>query len=162
MTAIEYQLAQLNIARLAAPLDSAQLADFVAGLDPINALADGAPGFVWRFQDESGDATSFRFDDDPDIIVNMSVWVDYAALRSFVYDTDHRRFLARRREFFNRLAEAYAVLWWVPAGHQPTLAEARERLYHLRRHGATPYAFPFKDGADYPPLGASALLAAQA
>lgn len=91
------------------------MADFVAGLDPINALADDAPGFIWRFQDVTGSATSFRFEDDPDIIVNMSVWVDHASLHSFVYDTDHRAFLARRREYFSRLAEAYAVLWWVPA-----------------------------------------------
>ena len=141
-----YELAEVNIARLLAPLDSAQLADFVAGLEPINALGDAAPGFVWRLQDEgSGDATSFRPFDDDWIIVNLTVWTSAETLRAFVYSDEHRAYLRRRREWFERLDEAVTVLWWVPAGHRPTAAEARTRLEHLRKHGTTEYAFRLSD-----------------
>jgi hypothetical protein len=146
MTATTHQLAQLNIGRMAAPLDSVQLADFVAGLDPVNALADAAPGFVWRLKDEEGgNATSFAISEDPMVIVNMSVWIDHRSLWNFVYDDAHREFLRRRREFFARMTEAFTVLWWVPAGHRPTLDEARERLEHLRAHGPSDYAFRLND-----------------
>jgi hypothetical protein len=146
MPSTGFHLAQLNIGRLAAPLDSAQLADFIAGLEPVNAAAESAPGFVWRLKDDEADnATSFSIYDDPMIIVNMSVWADHQSLWDFVYDDDHRAFLRRRREFFARMTEAYTVLWWVPAGHHPTVAEARERLDHLRGNGPTEYAFGLKD-----------------
>ena len=146
MASSGYQLAQLNIGRLAAPLDSAQLADFVTGLEPVNAQADAAPGFVWRLKDDGADnATSYAIYDDPMVIVNLSVWADHQSLWDFVYDDTHRSFLRRRREFFERMTEAYTVLWWVEAGHEPTVAEARERLEHLRAHGATEYAFGLKD-----------------
>ena len=141
-----FHLAQLNIGRLVAPLDSPQLADFVSGLEPVNALAEGAPGFVWRLKDESSDnATSFAIYDEPLMIVNLSVWADHQSLWDFVYDDAHRSFLRRRREFFQRMAEVYTVLWWIPAGDVPTVAESRERLEHLRAHGATEYAFGLKD-----------------
>lgn len=160
MTEFEYHLAELNIARLAAPLDSAQLADFVAGLDPVNALADASPGFVWRLEDEDGgNATSFVLYDEPMLLVNMSVWTDRRALLDFVYDDTHLSFLRRRREFFERMQEAYTVLWWVPAGHRPTLAEACERLDHLRAHGPSGFAFRLRD-EDFAAPGADALTSA--
>ena len=141
-----FRLAQLNIGCLTGPLDSAELADFARGLEPVNAVAEAAPGFVWRLKDEASDnATSFTIYDDPSIIVNLSVWADHQSLWDFVYDDAHRSFLRRRREFFQRMAEVYTVLWWVPAGHQPSVAEARERLEHLRANGATEYAFGLKD-----------------
>ena len=140
----EWHLAQLNIARLRAPLDSPELADFVAALDPINALADAAPGFVWRLQTEDGDATSIRAFDDHMLIVNMSVWESLDALSDFVYRSDHRAVMAGRRQWFDRMAEAYTVLWWVPAGHEPTVEEAKARLETLRRGGPSAEAFTFK------------------
>jgi hypothetical protein len=156
MTAVTHHLAQLNIGRLAAPLDSAQLADFVAGLDPVNAQADAAPGFVWRLKDEDGgNATSFSISDDPMIIVNLSVWTDHRSLWNFVYSDAHRELLRRRREFFARMVEAYTVLWWVPAGHRPTVDEARERLDHLRRRGPGDHAFRLQDADVAPPAGAA-------
>ncbi|MET7660156.1 DUF3291 domain-containing protein [Streptomyces sp. NPDC058293] len=136
-----HELAQVNIGRLTAPLDSEQLRDFAEGLDPVNAVADASDGFVWRLKDESGDATSFRIFDDAWLLVNMSVWRDTNALTAFMYQGLHRELLARRREFFERLDEAVTALWWVPAGHRPTLEEAEERLVHLRAHGPTPHAF---------------------
>lgn len=137
-----YHLAQLNIATLLAPLDSPQLADFVANLQRINSLGEAAPGFVWRLQDDAGDATSLRpFGDE--VIVNMSLWHSIEALGDFVYRSEHVEFFRRRREWFGRMAEAATVLWWVPAGHLPTLQEAAERLALLRRDGPSAAAFSY-------------------
>jgi hypothetical protein len=149
-----YHLAQLNIGRLLAPLESSKLAPFVEALEPINALADGAPGFVWRLQTEDGDATAIRAFDDDMLMVNMSVWESVEALGDFVYRSDHLSVMRRRREFFERMAEAFMVLWWVPAGHRPSVAEAKERLEMLRRDGPTPAAFTFR--SPFPAPGADA------
>ena len=140
-----YHVAQLNIGRLLAPLDTLQLAPFVEALEPINALADGTEGFVWRLQTEDGNATAIRAFDDDMLIVNMSVWESVEALGDFVYRSDHVAVMRRRREFFERMAEAFMVLWWVPAGHRPTVAEAKDRLARLRRDGPTPEAFTFRE-----------------
>lgn len=139
-----FDLAQLNIALLRAPLDSEPLADFVAALDPINALADASPGFVWRLVGDGGDSTSVRAFGDERIIVNMSTWASHDALRAFTFSTAHADVMRNRRKWFLSMAEAYLVLWWVPKGHRPTVREAEERLAHLRAHGPTPMAFTFK------------------
>lgn len=135
-----FQLAQMNIARLLAPLDSPQLQDFVDNLDRVNALADGSPGFVWRLQTPAGDATTLRPLGD-DVIINMSVWVDVEALNQFVYRSEHVQIMRRRREWFERMIESHLVMWWVPRGHMPTVEEGIERLNHLRQHGPSAYAF---------------------
>jgi hypothetical protein len=138
----KFELAQLNIARLKAPIDSPLLANFVANLDRINALAEAADGFRWRLMTEDGNATSLRpFEDD--VAINMSVWRDLDALRNYVYKTAHVEIMKRRREWFERASEAYAVLWWVKAGHRPSIPEAVNRLEHLRKYGPTPAAFTF-------------------
>jgi len=139
------ELAQLNIARLRAPLDSPMLADFVANLDHVNALAEGAPGFVWRLKDEAGNATSFESPFGEGVIVNLSVWRDAKSLHEFAFQSEHVQYMRRRREWFEKLAEAYAALWWIPAGHRPDVAEASRRLDHLRRNGPTPEAFTFRE-----------------
>jgi hypothetical protein len=146
-----HQVVQLNIARLLAPLDSPQLVDFVAALDPINALADEAPGFVWRLQTDDGDATSLRPFDDDMILVNMSMWESIDALYDFVYRSDHRDVMRRRREWFERMAESFLVLWWVPEGHTPTVEEGKKRLTLLGEQGPTPQAFTFR--TTFPPDG---------
>jgi hypothetical protein len=145
-----YQLAQANIAHLRAPLDSPELTDFVNSLDSVNALADLAPGFVWRLQTEDGNATSIRAFEwaagpGAGIITNMSVWESVDALASFVYRSPHREVLRRRRHWFHAVAEATVVLWWVPGGHRPSVADAEERLLRLRWVGPTPSAFTFRD-----------------
>ncbi|MDG5808098.1 DUF3291 domain-containing protein [Streptomyces ossamyceticus] len=144
MTAVAYELAQVNIARLKAPLDSPLLKDFVDALDPVNAVADAAPGFVWRLQSESGNATDVPVLGDAWLIVNLTSWQDIAALTAFMYQGRHRELLSRRREWFERPTEAVTALWWVPVGHRPSVAEAEERLLHLRAHGPTPYAFTLR------------------
>lgn len=146
-------LAQVNIARLRAPMESALLADFVAALEPINALADGAPGFVWRLQTEDGDATALRVFDDEMMIVNLSVWESVDALADFVYRSDHLSVLRRRNEWFHQLGQAVMALWWVPAAHLPTVDEAKARLRHLDEHGPTAEAFTFR--APFPAPGAA-------
>jgi hypothetical protein len=138
-----YELAQLNIGVIRGPMDSALMAEFVANLERINALADAAPGFMWRLQTEAGDATAIRPFDDENMLVNMSVWRDAEALRQFVYHSGHVEIMRRRREWFERMSELYVVLWWVPRGHRPAVAEAIERLQALRRKGAHPEAFTF-------------------
>jgi hypothetical protein len=136
-------LALLNVARLVAPLDSPELADFMANLDPVNALADSAPGFVWRHQDDSGNSTAVRILGELDLIVNLAVWETVEHLRAFTYSGEHMVMLRRRREWFLRMAEPYLVLWWVPAGHEPSVAEAEAKLLHLRAHGPSAEAFTF-------------------
>ena len=143
-----HQLAQLNIAQMKEPLESPSLSDFVASLDQVNAIADSAPGFVWRLEDEAGSAVGIRpFGED--LLVNMSVWDSVASLSSYAFRSDHAEIMRRRREWFKPMGADHAVLWWVLAGHRPSLAEAKERLEHLRLHGATPYAFTFK--MSFPP-----------
>jgi hypothetical protein len=140
-----YELAQVNISRLLAPIDSPELKEFVDALDPVNAVADSAPGFVWRLQTEDGDATAVRIFDDTWLIVNMSVWSSVETLSAYVYDAAHRSIMKRRREWFARPSSAMAALWWVPAGHRPTVAEAEERLTHLRSHGPTAHSFTLRN-----------------
>ena len=146
---MSHVLAQVNMGRLRAPLDSPELAGFVAALDPVNALADAAPGFVWRLQTEDGNATAIRaFAWDAagsaGVIVNMSVWESAEALAAFVYSDAHRQVLRRRREWFQPMTEAYTALWWIPRGTVPTTAEAEDRVRHLRAHGPTPHAFTLR------------------
>ncbi|MET9322543.1 DUF3291 domain-containing protein [Streptomyces sp. NPDC003038] len=144
-----HELAQVNISRLKYSLDSPQLKDFVDGLDPVNAVADAADGFRWRLEGEEGNATDVLFFGDEWIIVNMSVWRDTNALTAFMYQGRHRELMARRREWFEHVAEAMTALWWVPAGERPTVADAEKRLLHLREHGPTPYAFTLR--TSFPP-----------
>jgi len=142
-TGAGWQLAQLNVGRPLAPMDSPRLADFIAQLDEINALAEASPGFVWRLVGAGGNATDVRTDVDPSLIVNMSVWATAEQLFEFVYKTAHTKVMARRREWFDKI-ETYQVLFWIPAGHQPTVAEAMARLALLRERGPSPEAFTFK------------------
>jgi hypothetical protein len=139
-----WHLAQLNVGRLLAPLDSPAIEGFRAQLDPVNALADADPGLVWRLQTENGNATSIRPTEDDLFLINMSVWTSLEALRAFTYTTAHVQVLRQRRSWFEQLAESHLVLWWVPAGHLPTVEEAMDRLARLRRDGPSPAAFTFR------------------
>lgn len=141
---MSFQLAQLNIALPLEPLDTPLLAEFVAALEPVNAVADASPGFVWRLQTEDGDATAVRGFGDDRLIVNMSVWESLEALGDFVFGDAHVAVMRRRREWFHRLRSVYTVLWWVPEGHRPTVAEAERRLELLAAHGPSPEAFTFQ------------------
>lgn len=136
-------LAQFNVAALRYPLGDPRMAEFVALLEPVNALADAAPGFVWRLvEDGQPDATGMRPAGD-DVIINFSVWESAETLWDFVYRSAHLETMRRRREWFRRHVDAHLVLWWIPAGHVPTVDEAMERLALLREHGPSARAFTF-------------------
>ncbi|MEV4640024.1 DUF3291 domain-containing protein [Actinoplanes sp. NPDC049548] len=138
-----HHLAQLNIARLRAPLDSPELADFVALLPEIHGLADRHPGFVWRLQDESGDATALR-PFEADVIVNLTVWESVESLRDYTYRSGHLEPMRRRRDWFLPLDRPHLVLWWIPAGEVPTITQASDRLDLLSRTGPSPEAFTLR------------------
>lgn len=139
----QYELAQLNIAIMKEPLESPGMADFVANLDRINEVAEKAPGFVWRLQTEEGDATALRPLGD-ETLVNMSVWRDVESLNDYVYRSAHVEILRRRKEWFHKMRETATVLWWVPAGYRPTVAEAITKLELLRAEGPSAEAFTFR------------------
>jgi hypothetical protein len=139
-----FHIAQLNIAKMRTSLEDPSMVDFVDALAPVNALADQAPGFVWRLQTEDGNATAVTMYDDPALIVNMSVWQSIDDLMRFVQSDGHIAIMKRRREWFVRMAEASLVLWWIPIGHIPTIAEAQDRLDSLRISGPGPRAFSFR------------------
>ena len=136
-------LAQINIATLRAPLEHPSIAGFTSRLEEINALADAAPGFVWRLQTEDGDATSLRPYEDDRIVVNLTVWQSLEALRDFVYRSDHVQLIRQRADWFHRPTAASYALWWVPAGSLPSVDEAVRRLELLRDIGPSARAFSF-------------------
>src|SRR5947209_5789560 len=138
-----YHLAQINIGRMLGPIDSAVMAEFVANLDAVNQIADASPGFVWRLQTDAGDATSVQAFDDPLMIVNFSIWESVETLREYVYQSGHGLRLRRRSEWFERPRQAHMAMWWIPAGHIPSVVDARERLEFRQKHGDTPAAFSF-------------------
>ncbi|HFB67177.1 MAG TPA: DUF3291 domain-containing protein [Aeromonadales bacterium] len=146
----KYHIAQLNIAKAVAEMDTKTMADFVARLDEINQLADDAPGFIWRLQTESGDSTAIRVFDDPLMLVNISVWQNIEALKNFVYKSFHVELIRDREAWFNKMAEAHQVLWWVEAGHIPGINEAKAKLEHLRTNGVSQQAFTFGKPFDAP------------
>ena len=137
-------IAQVNIARMKAPLDSPEMAGFVSRLAEINALADGSAGFVWRLQTDEGDATYLRPYEDDRILFNLSVWESVDSLKQYVYRTAHAELLRDRRSWFEHFDGVYVALWWVPEGHIPDIDEAKDRLAHLEQHGPSNQAFTIK------------------
>lgn len=145
---MDFELVHVNVGRMAAPADDPRMSGFMDNLGPMFALAEAAPGFVWR---QTDDDPGFEWDagDSAGALVNISVWASIEELEKFTYSGEHREFVRRRREWFQHMTAAAYALWWVPAGHRPTTAEAEERVRHLRANGPTPYAFTFKQ--NFPP-----------
>lgn len=139
----QYHIAQANIAHMRAPLDDPLMAGFVERLEEINRLADGSPGFVWRLQTEDGDNTAIRAFEEDTILINMSVWESLDSLHHYVYRSTHSQIFARRKEWFQVIDTPTSALWWVPAGHIPTIDEAKDRLEMLQASGPSPSAFTF-------------------
>jgi hypothetical protein len=129
------------------------MAEFAANLERINAMAESAPGFVWRLQTDDGDATAIRPFEDENMLVNMSVWRDIESLSAYVYMSGHVEIMRRRREWFERMDQAFLVLWWVPKGHRPGVSEAIEKLELLRARGPTAAAFTFRQPFASPGTG---------
>lgn len=145
----DWHLVEMNVGTTLYPLDDPRIAGFVNKLDEVNALAEAAPGFVWRLQSQSGNATDIKTSDDPNFIVNMSVWSSIESLFDFVYKTAHRTVMVQRREWFSPSKGAYMVVWWVPAGTVPTVDEGLARLAELEANGPTARAFTFRQ--KFPP-----------
>ncbi len=145
-----YHLAQINIAQARDSMESETMRGFVERLDEINALADRSPGFVWRLQAEEGDATSIRVFDDPMLIVNMSVWEDIESLKNYVYKSNHVELIRDRDAWFNKITRAHQALWWIPAGHIPSVQEGKEKLDLIHEHGPTENAFTFAKPFPHP------------
>lgn len=144
MNPAQYHIAQFNFARIRADLDDPIMEGFVSQLQYINGLADTSPGFVWRLQTEKGDSTDIRPYDDDRLLITYSIWESIEALYEFVYRHQHAQIMTRRRQWFEHAEGFYIVLWWVPAGHIPSIEEAKARMDYLQRHGPTPYAFTFE------------------
>jgi hypothetical protein len=158
----QYHLAQINTATLKAPLDHPCMADFVAQIEEINAIADADPGFVWRLRSEgANDATSIRAFDDERILITLTVWKSLEALSTYVYKGAHGTIMRDRRRWFESTKQPILALWWIPVGHHPTVEEAKARLSHLRQHGPTPYAFSFGKSFPSPDADESATAATQ-
>ena len=136
-------IAQVNIARAHAPIEDPSMAGFVARLDEINALAEASPGFVWRLKTDDGNATSLQPYEDERILINLSVWESVEHLQQFVYRSAHAKVMRQRKEWFEKFDRNYLALWWVAAGHAPSIAEAKERLAYLQLNGASEFAFSF-------------------
>lgn len=142
---MNYHLAQLNIARFRLPPEHEANTDFIQNLDNVNALAESSPGFVWRMVGEGDNALDIQAFDDPNMVINMSVWQTPEALAAFVYrNKEHRAIMRRRAEWFDHI-DTYLVLWWVPQGHEPSLSEAKEKLDLLSKRGPSEEAFTVKD-----------------
>jgi Domain of unknown function (DUF3291) len=149
MKSPQWHLAQVNIGRARGAITDPVMQGFVARLEEINALAERTPGFVWRLQTEDGNATAFRpYPDDEGVLINLSVWSNLDSLREYVFRSLHAEVMRQRREWFERFEGVYAALWWVPAGHRPSLQEAVERIAHLEAHGSTARAFTFAKAFD--------------
>lgn len=151
-----HHLAQINLARMLFPIDDPRMADFVALLDPVNAIADSSPGFVWRLQSASGNATDIPYSDDPFLLVNMSVWQSLESLRDFTYRSHHLDVFRDRAKWFAKFEKPSYCLWWIPIGHVPAVVEGRERLEHYWQHGSTPFSFWFSQPFSQPVPVASA------
>jgi len=142
---MKYHIAQVNMGHIKAPLDDPIMAGFMNRLDELNALADTSPGFVWRLQTNSGNATYFRpYEHDDRILLNMSVWETIEALKNYVYRTVHAEIMRHRHKWFDKFRGEFIALWWVPVGHVPSIDEAKKRIAHLNAHGPTQFTFNFK------------------
>ncbi|NJO80119.1 MAG: DUF3291 domain-containing protein [Cyanobacteria bacterium RM1_2_2] len=144
-----YYLAQINIALMKAPLEDPIMAEFAAALNEVNAVADHSSGFVWRLQSSSGNATDIQAYPDPRMLVNLSLWQSVEQLKVYVYQSLHGNFFVRRRQWFEKYQGEHFAMWWVPAGHLPTVEEGKAKLEHLALYRDSPECFTF--AKPYPP-----------
>jgi hypothetical protein len=140
---VQHHLAQINIAKAKDDMNSITMKGFVDRLNEINSLADNSLGFIWRLQTEEGDATSIQVFDDPRLILNMSVWENIESLRNYVYKSIHVELIRDRNEWFHKMVQTHQALWYIPAGHIPTVEEGKAKLLYLEEHGSSEFAFTF-------------------
>ncbi len=148
-SAEQFHLAQINLAQAKSGMDTGIMQGFVERLDEINAIADSSPGFIWRLQGDEGNATSIQAFDDPLLLVNMSVWKDIDSLKSYVYQSSHVELVRDRKTWFDQIMNSYQVLWWIPAGHTPSVKEGKSKLELLQSDGPGGSAFTFATANEY-------------
>ena len=140
-----HHLAELNFGTLRHDWDDPRVRDFVDGLAMVNAVAERSPGFVWRLTNEMMEveqtAPGGAFGANPRIAATLSVWTDAGALGQFVWNTVHKQFYARRAEWYDVMGNGNLVLWWVPQGHRPSVAEGLARHGRLLADGPSTEAF---------------------
>jgi len=141
---VTYHLAQINIVEALFPLDDPRMKDFVDQLPAINAEGENSPGFVWILKDETETAVNFVIFNNPNILVNMTVWESIDALKDFIYKGDHLKTFVRRKEWFVAMKKSHLALWWIPKGHIPTLVEAAQKLEKLWKEGPSKDVFTFR------------------
>lgn len=141
----DWRLAEVNVARLRAPIGDPLVQPFVDALAAVNAVAEHMDGFVWRHTDESGNATATAVSDDPRVIYNASLWRDVESLERFVWGTVHARFYARREAWFAAMTSVGFAMWWSPPGVAFTPSEAMARLTTLQTDGPSARAFGWAD-----------------
>lgn len=147
---MRHYLAQANIARFKAPLDSPAMKEFVDFLEPVNRFAEESKGFIWRLKDEEGRSASYiesPFNDEM-MAVNISLWEDVASFKDFVYGSVHSYFLRNKKKWFDLGGTSEFVMWWLPEGNLPTLEMAKEKLDIYQKEGPTQNAFTFKEFYD--------------
>ena len=145
MQSVGHHLAEFNLGVLKYDWDDARVQGFVDGLDLVNGVAMRSPGFVWMLGEEAMDAAQR----DPDGVLGgnprtastLSVWEDVPSLEQFVWNTVHKRFYDRKAEWYDPGDQLRMVMWWVPVGHRPTIAEAMERFRLLEANGDSDQAF---------------------
>lgn len=138
-----FHLAQINITKAKAEMESPIMQGFVERLDEINQLAENSPGFIWRLQTEDDVATVIQAFDDPKLVVNMSVWKDLESLKNYVYKSAHIELIRDRSAWFNKMLEAQLVLWWIPEGAVPSVEDGKKKLEYLEQNGSSQLAFTF-------------------
>ena len=149
MSRPDYYLAQINIARMKAPLTDPVMAEFAARLDEINAVAESSPGFIWRLMPDAENEQQLVAFEENGMLFNLSLWASVDALRNFVYDSAHQALLRAREQWFDKTESAHLALWWVPSNHLPGIDEAMLRLDRLELVGPGPNAFTFAQS--FPP-----------
>ena len=142
---IDYQLAQINIARMkGVNIDDPIMKEFVDNLDHINQIAEQSDGFIWRLKDEENNATAFNPYNDEQVIINISVWQDFETFRNFIFKSKHIEYMKRRKEWFQSFGKAYTCMWWITAGAYPTIEQGVQKLDDLQKNGSSSQVFDFK------------------
>ena len=139
-----HHLAQVNVARLRAPVDDPSMREFAAGVAPIHRLAATSTGFVWQLRTDDGHGVCVQPSEGGPVFVNLTVWRDYDCLHAFTYRSAHADFLKRRSRWFTATPQPSTALWWVPVGTTPAVDDALRRLRLLRTYGPTPRAFSLR------------------
>jgi hypothetical protein len=142
---VEYQLAEINIARMkGVAISDPIMKEFVDNLGKVNEIAEQSEGFVWRLKDEDNNATNLNPYNDEQVIVNVSVWDSIESLEHYMYKTFHSEFLKRRKEWFQSFGQVSTAMWWIKKGEIPDINQAMEKLDYLQKSGASEIVFNFK------------------